>query len=305
MKLKRIGAALLTAVLLGSLATPVAVAATAENNYGLKEFIMVLIPGEDTEKSVQLRDNMAQAMTEAIGIPVTTYRATDYTAAVEAMRTGHAQLAMLGPFSYVSARERSNAECLVLSGTKKEDGTWATGYYSQIVVKADSGIETLADLAGKTFGFVDPESTSGNIVPSDCIIKGLPELNLTFDDLHTDGTFFKSAMFAGTHPSSLMAVVNGNVDASAVSSNTLENQIAQGNVKEGDIKVIYQSPIIPGSPIAISKDLPQELRDKVKAFLLGYDDDEYFGSPDKRYVEAKDADYDYLADLKETYGLTD
>ena len=65
----------------------------------LEEFVMVMIPGEDTEKSIQLRDTMAEKMSEAIGVPVTTYRATDYSAAVEAMRTGNAQLAYLGPFS--------------------------------------------------------------------------------------------------------------------------------------------------------------------------------------------------------------
>ena len=96
--------------------------ATAENGYGLEEFVMVMIPGEDTEKSVQLRDNMAQEMSEAIGVPVTTYRATDYSAAVEAMRTGNAQLAYLGPFSYVTARERAGAECLVVQGQVGNQG---------------------------------------------------------------------------------------------------------------------------------------------------------------------------------------
>jgi phosphonate transport system substrate-binding protein len=300
MKLKRICASLLTALLLGSLAAPAAVAASAQNNYGLSEFVMVLIPGEDTEKSVQLRDDMSKALSEAIGIPVTTYRATDYTAAVEAMRTGHAQLALLGPFSYVSARERSGAEVMVVTAT---DGQ--TGYYSQIITRADSGIQTLADLKGKTFAFVDPESTSGNIIPSDTLIKAMPELNLTFDDLHTDGVFFKSAMFAGTHPSAIQAVIKGNVDAAGVSSSTLANQIKQGNVNEADIKIISQSALIPSSPIAIKKDLPQELKDKVLAFLLAYDNEEYFGGPNKRYVQVSDSDYDYLAELKETYGLTD
>ena len=97
-------------------------ASTQANKYGLDEFVMVLIPGEDTEKSVQLRDNMAAAMSEALGIKVTTYRATDYSAAVEAMRTGNAQLAYLGPFSYVTATERAGAECICISAEKCTDG---------------------------------------------------------------------------------------------------------------------------------------------------------------------------------------
>lgn len=280
-------------------------AGTQANKYGLDEFVMVLIPGEDTEKSVQLRDNMAAAMSEALGVKVTTYRATDYSAAVEAMRTGNAQLALLGPFSYVTATERAGAECICVTAEKGTDG----GYQSYIVAPAGSDIETLADLKDKTFAFVDPESTSGNVVPTNEILNAMPELGLTFDDLHTDGKYFKSAMFAGSHAASLQAVVQGNVDAAAVSSGTYTNQIEAGNVKESDLKIIHKSPTIPGSPIAIQKDLPQELKDKVKEFLLSYDDPEYFGDEEgkepKRYVAIEDSAYDYIRELKEKYNLSD
>lgn len=279
--------------------------ATAENNYGLEEFVMVMIPGEDTEKSVQLQDNLEADMSEALGMPVTVYRATDYSAAIEAMRTGNAQLAEFGPFSYVTARDRAGAEALAVRGT--EDGV--SGYHSLIVVQPDSDIETLADLQGKTFAFVDPESTSGNVIPTDEILNAVPDLGLSFDDLHTDGKFFQSAMYAGTHPGSLQAVIQGNVDAAAVSSSTLENQIEEGIINADDVRIIHESPVIPSDPIAIQKDLPQELKDKVQEFLLNYDDPEFFGDeegqPKERFIEANDSDYDYLADLKEEYGLSD
>ena len=84
---------------------------------------MVRIPGEDSEKNVQLQDNLAKDMSEALGIPCTVYRATDYSAAVEAMRTGNAQLAELGPFSYVTARGAPGAQALVVRGNR-ETGVW-------------------------------------------------------------------------------------------------------------------------------------------------------------------------------------
>ena len=303
MKCRRLAAILMAAAMtVGTLAgcSQGQAAGQEDNPYGIDEFVMVLIPGEETEKSVQLRDNMAEEMSEAIGIPVTTYRATDYSAAVEAMRTGQAHLALLGPFSYVTARERAGAECLVVQATSGE-----SGYQSYIVARSDSDIESLADLEGKTFAFVDPESTSGNVIPTDEIVNEFPEKELTFDDVHAEGKFFASAMYAGSHPASIQAVVQGNVDAGAVTNTTYENQIEAGNVNEEDLKVIWESPVIPGSPLAIQKDLPQELKDKVKEFLLAYDDAEYFGDPNSRYIEANDEDYDYLEELKDKYGLTD
>ena len=111
-----------------------------------------------------------------------------YKRQVEAMRTGNAQLAYLGPFSYVTATERAGAECICISAEKGTDG----GYQSYIIAPANSDIETLADLQGKTFAFVDPESTSGNVVPSNEILNAMPELGLTFDDLHTDCLLYTS-----------------------------------------------------------------------------------------------------------------
>lgn len=298
--LKRVAAVSLMTVFF-AMATGCGDQAKASNNkWGLEEFNFVLIPGEDTEKSVQLRDEMAQDLSKEIGVPVNIYRASDYNAAVEAMRTGSAQLALLGPFSYVTAVERSGAECVCVSATNGEKG-----YKSYFISRSDSGIKSLEDLEGKTFAFADAASTSGNVVPCNEILNAFPEKGLTFDDLHADGKYFKSSTYSGSHANSLQAVVQGNVDAAAVSSNTYDNQIEKGNVQEGELTVFYESPTIPGSPIAIKDDLPQELKDKVKEFLLNYDDEEYFGGPNIRYVEVEDSEYDYIRELQKKYNLSD
>lgn len=275
-------------------------AQASDNKWGLEEFNFVLIPGEDTEKSVQLRDEMASDLSATIGVPVNVYRASDYNAAVEALRTGSAQMALLGPFSYVTAVDRSGAECICVSATDGEKG-----YRSYFIARSDSGIDSLDDLEGKTFAFADAASTSGNVVPCNEILNMFPDKGLTFDDLHADGKFFKSSTYSGSHANSIQAVVQGNVDAAAVSSNTYENQIEKGNVEEGELTVFYESPVIPGSPIAIKEDLPQELKDMVKEFLINYDDEEYFGGPNIRYVEVEDSEYDYIRELQEKYNLSD
>lgn len=267
--------------------------------WGIEEFTYVMIPGEDSEKAVQLRDNMCEDLSEVIGIPVNVYRASDYNAAVEAMRTGNAQMAYLGPISYVTAVERAGAECMCVTGRNG-----SKGYQSHIIAKPDSDIESLADLEGRSFGFVDPSSTSGNIVPCNDILTELG-LSLSFDEMHLDGNFFSAVTYVGSHDSAIQAVIQGNVDAAAVSSNTYNNHIEKGNISEDDLKIVHSSVTIPGSPICIQKDLPEELKQLVKEFLLSYDDDEFFGSADTRYVEVEDSDYDIIRELRDKYGLTD
>jgi phosphonate transport system substrate-binding protein len=265
-----------------------------------KELVVCYLPDEAKEELAEYRGILQKDMEEAVGIKVTEINVADYNAVVEAMRTKHADIALFGPVSYVQAVERSGAEAIVISaafGDKKR-----SGYTSKIIVKKGSPIKTLADLRGKTFAFVDPASTSGNYVPTLELMNTFPDM--TNEDLHTNGKFFSSVTYSGKHANGLMAVIAGDIDSAPIASTTLEAEIAGGRVKESDFEVIHESPLIPGSPFAIRKDLPADVKAKVKQFLLSYKNPDYFQymvgllpSDNPKFVEALDSDYDYVRDL--------
>jgi phosphonate transport system substrate-binding protein len=276
-----------------------------KERWGLDKLVIVLMPGEDDESIVETRDIFDKALSEKLmGLPVEEYRATDYSAMTEAMKTGFAHVGQFGPFAYTYAVDRAGAEALVVSGT---DGTH--GYYSYLITHVDSGITSLDDLKGRSFGFVDPESASGNIVPSNEILnyfqESMPEL--TFDDLHINGNFFSAAAFTGSHANSVQGVFHRDIDAAGVSSTTLNNQIKNGLVEADKIKIIHTSPLIPSSPYAIQKDLPQELKDLIKQFFLDWDDEDFWDArtPGARFIEANDKDYDYTRELRDKFDLKD
>ena len=280
--------------------------AEAKSDWGIEKLIIVLLPGEDDAETTYTRNLFDSALEEAIGIPVEEYHATNYSAVIEAMRTGHAQVANLGPFAYVHAVDRAGAECFAVSGV---DGTH--GYYSEIIVRADSDIQTLADLEGREFGFVDPESTSGNIVPSNEILKyfSLSKPELSFEDLHVNGRFFSSVMFTGNHANSVQGVYMNDVEAAAVASSTLTSQIKNGLVEEDSIRVIYTSPLIPSSPFCYKDSLPQELKDLLKQFFYDWDNEEFWEirstTPGTRYFPVNDNEYDYVRELRDKFDLSD
>ena len=61
---------------------------------------------------------------------------------------------------------------------------------------------------------------------------------------------------------------NHKVDAAADDVITYNQMKAHGLISDKDVKIIYTSDPIPGSPWAWRKDLPSELKDKLKdAFL--------------------------------------
>jgi phosphonate transport system substrate-binding protein len=265
-----------------------------------RELVMCYLPNEATEEFAEYRSGIQNDLGAALGIRVTEINAADYNAVVEAMRTRHADIASFGPVTYVQAVERAGVEAMVVVapfGDKSQ-----AGYTSKIIVKAGSPLRNLQDLRGKTFAFVDPASTSGNYVPTLELMNAFPGMNN--EDFHTNGRFFSSVSFSGRHQNGLQAVLNGDVDAAPVASDILEGELAAGRVRESDFTVIHQSPLIPNAPISIRKDLPADLKARVKEFFLGYKDPGYFqfmlGWPPERqpeFVEANDRDLDYVRDL--------
>ncbi|MCL1848504.1 MAG: phosphate/phosphite/phosphonate ABC transporter substrate-binding protein [Clostridiales bacterium] len=292
-------------------ATPLGAMAPApldpKEKWGIDKLVIVLLPGEDTPEVSYSRNLFDEALSEVIGIPVEEFHGNNYSACVEAMRTGHAHVASLGPFAYVHAVDRAGAEAFAVTSP---DGTH--GYYSHIIVRADSDIYSLEDLKGRTFGFVDPESTSGNIVPSNEFLNHYAETmpDLTFEDLHINGRFFESVMFTGTHANSCQGVYMGDVDAAAVTSTTVAAQIRNGLVEEDAIRTIFVSPLIPASPLCIKGDLPQELKDLIIDFFLTWDDQGFWDirsstNPSNRYWPVYDYEYDYIRELRDKFDLTD
>ena len=266
----------------------------------VKKLAIAYLPGEQNPELAESRGLMQGALSEYLGIPVEEFNSVDYNATVEAMRTGHADMALFGPLTYVQATQRANAECLVVIA---DDGDLSnSGYYSFIVVKADSEYQTLDDLKGCTFGFVDPNSTSGNLVPTYEFIK---YFGLTNDEIHTNGKLFESVIYTGNHPNSILAVLNEDVDAAAIAEGTLISGV--DHIEEGDLRIIHTSEWIPSSPMAIRGDLPQDLKDAVLEFLLAYDNPEYFitihgqkEGQNYRWAQIDDASYDYVRGLVET-----
>lgn len=266
----------------------------------LTKLVIAYLPNEADDKLTESRQGFAKDLSAAIGIPVEEYLSTDYNATVEAMRTGKADVAYFGPLSFVEAVERANAEPLVVAAT---DGDKSKAvYHSEFIVNAKlTNINKITDIKGCTFAFVDPNSTSGNLVPSAEIMKNFPDLKLTMDDLHTNGKFFKAVSFSGKHQASIQAVSKGDADVAAVASDTLAAEVKAGNVDPSTYKEIYASADIPGSPFAIRGNIDSALKAKIKQFLLSYANEDYFdkflGNKAKRFVECSIADYKGVQEL--------
>ncbi|MFH1770964.1 MAG: phosphonate ABC transporter substrate-binding protein [archaeon] len=255
---------------------------------------MGLIPADDADQMLRNYEPVKEYLTEALGIPVEIQVTSDYSAAIEAMRSEHIDMAWFGPFSYVIAANVAGAEAIV-NGVKESTGS-AT-YKSMIIVNANSGIKTLEDLKGKSFAFVDPASTSGNLIPRKMLLE---------NGIDPDNDF-STSYYAGTHNAVQYAIANGKVDAGASGDNVYARMIEEGEIDPEVNIVLYESEPIPGSPIVVRGNLPEELKKKIQDALVAMDKqtihevDGWGGI--SSYQAVSDSDYDVIRETATILGM--
>ena len=159
------------------------------------------IPAEDAQKTRDAYKPLTSYLEKKTGMQVELFVATDYSGVVEAMRSGKLDIAYFGPFSYILAADKAGAEAFTVE-VRKGSGT---SYKSIVITSPDSGINKLEDVKGHTYAFVDPASTSGNLIPRSFYKK---------NNIDPDKDF-KTVVYAGGHDAAALAVKNHKVDAAS------------------------------------------------------------------------------------------
>ena len=249
---------------------------------------MVFVPASEKGDD-QDYVNLIKIIGDRTGIEITPIRVTDYNAAVEAVRANRAQIAWYGGKTYIQAAEIANVEAFA-AGVRKGDTD--ASYFAYFVVPADSDLKTLADVKGKKLALNSIGSTSGDLIPQVELLKvGLSVKNE--DD-------FQNVHYAGSHDACLLAAINKHVDVCGMSSRNFDARIADGTITMDQVRIIHRSSPVPPPPLAYSKSLPLEIRNKIKLATLeahkfgrigGY------GGEMSHYIEVTDSDYDVLREV--------
>lgn len=250
-----------------------------------------LIPSDQEAIEFERWKPIADYLEEKLDTKVKMYICSDYTAAILAMKFGHADLAYFGPFSLILAMTQTDVQAIART-VKKSTGR--DKYYSLIIARTDSGIKTLNDLKGKTFAFVDPASTSGYIIPK----AGLVKAGINDED-------FSRIFFAGGHQSVILAVKSGQVDAGATNDNRLLDTLESKIVEKNELTVVHKSGMIPNPCIAVRGDLDKEFAKEIQKAFIEIPKELALKTGPKalRWVEAKTEDYLFIKEVAETLDI--
>jgi phosphonate transport system substrate-binding protein len=279
--------AVLLAVTIGATAT------RAADPSWPKEITFALLSTESAQEVTRRWAPILAQLEKDLGVHIKAVASTDYRGTIEALKFGKAQIGHLGPNAYVEASNNNYANVEPVAQMTRSNG--ALGYRSCLVVHAESDMFGPEDIAGKTFAFNDPNSTSGYLVPSTFFLN-----EMSVDPRK----HFSKVTFSGSHEASILAVANKKVEVAATNLPDVQQLVREGKVPRAALRVIWVSRLIPNDPVVVRKDLPASFRQAVQESLVTMKarQPETFaaaGATVGGFVKADDARYQVVRELNE------
>ena len=258
-----------------------------------KEITFALLSTENASEITRRWGPILAQLEKDLGVKVKSVTATDYRGTIEALKFKKAEIGHLGPKAYVEASTNNYANVEPIAQLQLANGS--LGYRSCLIVHTDSDLFSPEDMAGKTFAFNDPNSTSGYLVPSAFFM-----MELSVDPKK----YFSKITFSGSHEASILAVANKKVEVASTNLPDLQQLTREGKVPRGALRVIWVSKLIPNDPIVVRKDMPASLRSAIQESLttMKARSPETFkeiGAWVGGFVPADDAKYQVIRDLND------
>ncbi len=274
--------------------------ASEGNGYAPEELSVQFVPSQNAE-TLEARAKPLEDLLEAeLDIPVNVSVSTSYNTVVEAMASKQVDVGFLPPNAYVQAKEMGAAEVILQSlryGVNEEDGQptdeLVEGYRSQFVVRADSDIETLEDLIGKTIGYQDVSSSAGYIWPAASLLEAGIDPQTDVTPVNLTG-----------HDAGIIAVLNGDVDAATTFQDARNVVVGDfPNVWE-DTRILATTEFIPNDTISVRADMDEEWQKKIQEAFIAIGESEegrqiiYDVYTHEGYMESDDSNFDIVREYE-------
>ena len=185
---------------------------------------------------------------------------------VEELNKGRIDVYIDSPFPVGFVWKRTDVD-LLLRRWKRGSET----YRSVVFVRADSGVKSVADLAGKMIAFGEPFSTSGFLMPKAALASTGLRLDNYEDAAASIPPDRAGYVFSNDAENTLFWVLKGKVDAGAVNEDYYQG-LAGSRISE--LQIILTTGAVPRNLVCVRRNLDPRITDSLRALLLGMDDDE-------------------------------
>lgn len=217
-----------------------------------------------SESGVDVYQKLTDHLSVKTGIPCEFISGLAYGTINEMLKAGAVDAAFVCGMPYVIERDKADPSVVLIAAPVMKDPRYGgkPQYFSDLVVKKDSVIQSFADLKGKVYVYNDELSNSGYNMPRYKLVE-LKETN----------GYFGKVLRSGSHEESIKMVANGEADASFVDSLVLDYDWAKGTGHAAKVRVIESRGPSSICPVVASLKTSEDRRVKLQEALLGMDKD--------------------------------
>lgn len=198
---------------------------------------------------------LAAYLSDQLGIKVNLTIMSRYGEVIKRIQNRQLDGAFLSPYTATLGIKQLGL-LPVVSPVNLNGESTSRGY---IFVRADSGIESVADMRGKSMAFVDPATMEGYLYPL-AYLRG--------QGISDPEAFFSRSSFAGSHASVLFAVLDGRADIGAAKDTVYDRMTGQDPSIGQELRIIAKSPREPEVTLCLRKELTEDLRKNIGEILL-------------------------------------
>jgi phosphonate transport system substrate-binding protein len=219
--------------------------------------VFAYTPVEDPAVYRSVWQGFMDHLAKVTGKRVQFFAVQSNAAQIEAMRAGRLHVAGFNTGSNPLAVNCAGFVPFAMMAARAND---AFGYEMEIIVPADSPVQRIEDLKGRTIAFTQQTSNSGFKAPSALLAS---QFNMQAE------RDFKPA-FSGRHDNSIIGVANKDYDAAAIANSVLGRMIARGAVDASKIRSIYRSQTFPTTGYGYVYNLKPELQAKIREAFFSF-----------------------------------
>jgi phosphonate transport system substrate-binding protein len=222
-------------------------------------------PGE-TKKAF---DPFFKYLAERLGAPYTLEATTDWAGIAVALTSGQVDVAWMGPWGYVIARNQGAGDAIA---TAKYDGKPV--YHAIVIARPDLEIKQWPDDGrGLRMSFADVGSTSGWLIPT-----------YWFKSRGLDPKTYFQYHEGATHAANEIAVANGQSDLATDFDRNRTAMIENDAISPQATKIVWTSDDLPNDAIAVRTGLDPVLAKKIQEILVAMTDEQAAAVLPKHYT---------------------
>lgn len=185
------------------------------------------IPDQDLSLLEARFENLANYLSDDLGVTVEYLPSIDYAAVVTGFKQGDIHLGWYGGLTGVQARLFTPDAVAIAQRPRDAE------FHSVFVANPSLGLSGLADVAGRSLTFGSESSTSGHLMPRSFLKGAGVDVEQDLDG---------PPSYSGSHDTTWKLVESGAFEVGALNEAVWEARVASGDVDVSKVDVFYRTP---------------------------------------------------------------